>query len=233
MPITAILALAIAPGLFWLFIFYSKDHLEPEPRWLVMLTFLIGGIAAVPIAGAELVIIDGLRIGMFGVLVFVAPVVEEIGKYLAIRLTIFKRPEFDEPMDGIVYGVAGALGFATIENILYLERAAHDPDVFWATAIARAVLSVPGHALFSAMWGYALGWTMKINDPVKRDSIILNGILLAILFHGLFNFLAWSGTSIGFLGILLLVGFIAIAWVIVLKRIRHAIDHSPHHDNFD
>jgi len=228
MSIWAILALGVGPGIFWLFYFYSKDRLEPEPKHMVLLSFFLGGLAALPIAIAETVVASVVVASFFFIAVFIAPVVEEIGKYLTVRWTVYKSSHFDEPMDGIVYGVAGALGFASVENVIYLISAAVDAETFWTTAAIRAVLSVPGHALFSALWGYALGWSILIKDTAKRLSILSTGLLLSILFHGLFNFSVVSGGFLGLLSIVLLILLVFIAWKTVLQRIDHALKHSPH-----
>ena len=89
--------------------------------------------------------------------------------------------------------------------------------------LVRALLSVPGHALFSSMWGYALG-VAKYLPESRRGHIVLSGLLVAIFFHSLYNFLL-SGLLIGAVGMLI---FIPLLWKLVHNRIRELINKSPY-----
>jgi RsiW-degrading membrane proteinase PrsW (M82 family) len=219
-------ALGFAPGIFWLLYFYSRDKLEPEPRGLVVRTFLLGMVAAIPAA-----LLEGLFlwVGAFLLIVAIGPAIEEYAKYFVVTRSIYRSKEFSEPMDGIVYAVAAALGFASLENVGYLLAAsslgAGDlAKTFWA----RALLSVPAHALFSSMWGYALGFGMLIRDPMMRRAFINRGLWLAIGLHGLFNFLALASGTGGLLGAALLLLLVLFAWRAVHRRIASALEHSPY-----
>lgn len=227
-----VLILAIAPGVFWMLYFYSKDKLDPEPQHLVIRTFFIGAAAAIPIALAEFLVGGAapLLSGAFMMAVVVAPIVEEYGKFYAVKITIYRHREFDEPLDGIIYGVAGALGFATIENILYIYSAAEQGGeaLFW-TSILRAFLSVPGHAIFGAMWGYAMGQARHMDQSRIRNAIMHEGVWIAIGLHALFNFLALSASVLGLLAAGGMIVLITFAWKAVYRRIDHAIRQSPHY----
>jgi protease PrsW len=91
------------------------------------------------------------------------------------------------------------------------------------TSLIRALLSVPGHALFSAMWGYALGFA-KFSDPPLAKKLIRRGLLLSIGLHALFNLLCLSGPSFA-LGMLV---FVPIAWKSVNRKIHAALAASPY-----
>ena len=102
----------------------------------------------------------------------VAPVVEECGKFLVVYWFVFRRPVFDEPIDGIVYAVTAALGFAALENVVYLFAAYSETLALpLELSVLRAVLSVPGHALMSSMWGYSLGQSLVTPHPLVRRLI--------------------------------------------------------------
>jgi len=229
---TAIILLGFAPGLFWLWYFYKKDKLEPEPKSYIIKTFCLGMLAAIISAVFE------MPFGEYTILsvVLVAPAVEEFVKFSVVRVTMYNNVEFDEPMDGIMYAASAALGFASLENSLYLlgnfglplsdlvtPLPDHQPIGFFSLFVTRAFLSVPGHVLFSSMWGYALGWA-KFMDKGARFRFILQGYILAVAMHGCFNFLAISSTY----GALFLVVFIIIMWKLVGKRIHLALAGSPH-----
>jgi RsiW-degrading membrane proteinase PrsW (M82 family) len=212
-----LLLLAIAPAAFWLWYFYRKDRYEPEPLSWVLLVYILGAAVTIPVALVEGVM--GAFLPEFLIVVLVAPVVEELGKYLVVRKTVYESAEFDEPVDGIVYAAAAGLGFATLENVLYVF-ASLETSLFLAvgTGLVRAVLSVPGHVLFSAMWGYSLGKARFIPKE-KRPGVIAAGLMLAIASHALFNLLLFD--AIGFAVLVLVV--VPVLWFSVQKRIDQAL----------
>ena len=241
MIVFGLVALSFSPGIFLLWLFYKKDTLEPEPKSMVIKVFVFGMIAVIPaglvehLAGAW-IRIPGLSTGVL-ILVVLAPVVEELAKFLTVRLTIYRNAEFDEPMDGIVYGAACALGFASVENALYLGRAYFSPEGLpipssWAEVtvtvgmvyIVRALLAVPGHALWSSIWGYALGRAKFISNPSAARRLVLIGLALSIFFHGLHNFLSINSATFGLTGLFIL-SFLM--WRLVNKNVRTALVESP------
>jgi RsiW-degrading membrane proteinase PrsW (M82 family) len=215
-----VLVLSYAPGIFWLWYFYRRDSLEPEPKRLVIRTFFLGIMAVVP---AVLIEYPLRNTGFFSCAI-VAPIAEECSKFLVVWLTVFRNKEFDEPMDGIVYAAAAALGFASLENIGYFWRA-YNHDSLTSTFFLRTLFSVPGHALFSSMWGYALG-IKKCYKPQNRV-IIISGLLLSILLHGIFNGLLIQSTHTS-LAIVIFFIFVPAMWSMVHRRIMHSISISPY-----
>lgn len=212
-----ILALGFAPGIFWLWYLYRRDKWEPEPKSLVARAFFLGMLAVIPALLLELPFqILGSK---FLLIVIAAPIVEELVKFFFVKKFIYNKAEFDEPMDGIVYAAAVALGFAAVENVFYLASAKSAVMTVFA---GRAILSVPGHALFSSMWGYALGLA-KFSPPERGRKLLRNGLIFSILTHGIFNFLGCF-TLLGGLGVLV---FVAVLWWILLRRIARVERESP------
>lgn len=215
-----ILVLGLAPGVFWLWYFYKRDTWEHEPRSLVAKTFLYGAVVTVIAVFIEAPFLP------FELLlsVIVAPVVEELCKFAVVRLRVYKRAEFNEPVDGIIYAAAAALGFATVENVFYLGGTFFNIGVlvFTVTFVIRALISVPSHAIFSSMWGYALGLA-KCTPKTQTGHIVLTGVLLAVLLHGIFNFLALNSILFAF-GMLV---FVPVGWVLVNRRVKRALRISP------
>jgi RsiW-degrading membrane proteinase PrsW (M82 family) len=233
MEITVVFLLGFAPGIFWLWYFYHRDKIEPEPKQLIIRTFFVGLAAAIPAAIAESLFV--LIPGMDGLvlLVVVAPVIEEYFKYLAVRVAIYRHAEFDEPMDGIVYAAAAALGFASIENVGYLFSSKNNGG--WGAVqlifIVRALLSVPGHVLFSSVWGAALGRAKFMSDPSAARRLIQSGLIGAMILHGLFNFSASLSVQDPVLIWVSLLGLITLnvlAWVRIRQRMQEALLDSPH-----
>jgi RsiW-degrading membrane proteinase PrsW (M82 family) len=252
MDLTFIFVIGFAPGVFWLWYFYHRDKLEPEPQHLVLRTFFLGLFVAIPAAIAEFVLsfvlifflfwVEKLflaQVAAFMTLVIIAPVVEEYFKYLAARTSVYRHADFDEPMDGIVYAAAAALGFASIENVLYLFVAKQEAGWLGVEIvfIARALLSVPGHVLFSSIWGAALGRAKFIQDQAVTRRLILGSLLGAMALHGFFNFLAGLSIAaqenaayawVGAVGILALS---VLAWIRIHRRMKEALKDSPHDPN--
>lgn len=206
-----LIGLAIAPAFFVLLYFYLMDRYEPEPLGWVARVFLIGAVMVVPAILIELIFPPGLFLA-----VVVAPVVEESLKFAAVYFTVYRDEEFSEPVDGIVYAAAAALGFATVENIFYVLEGG------LVTGLLRAVASVPGHALFSVIWGYALG-IARFSPENRRPFLIAAGLAGAMLFHGIFNLLASDTEYLGM--IVLLVVLVPLGWLVAHRSIRSARSH--------
>lgn len=217
-----LLILGFAPALFWLWYFYLKDRYAPEPRAWILRIFLLGMLSTIPIALVEGLIGIVFPSDVFLVVV-VAPVVEEIGKFLVVYWFVFRRPVFDEPVDGIVYAVTAALGFAALENFVYLFAAYSETlSLPLELSLLRAVLSVPGHALMSSMWGYALGQSLVTPHPLATR-LIYHGLLLAILLHAAFNLLVGAGL-VG--AVVLILVLVPAMWLLATRRITASLRGS-------
>lgn len=222
--------LAIAPSLFWLWWFYRKDRYDPEPRGLVLKIFVLGMLPVLPAGILEVLLtraLFGPSNGSFaatvvGMLLVVGPV-EEFGKYLVVRRWAFRNPAFNEPLDGIIYAAAAALGFASLENFLYLLD-----NGAWLILV-RGPLSTLGHVLFSSLWGYALGMAWAQTDPVASKRLINNGLIYAMLGHAAFNIGLAAGSEGGPFAplILLVIPLMIMLYRQVGAHIRTSLANSP------
>ena len=143
---------------------------------------------------------------------------EEGCKYLMLKRYAYRKPEFDEPFDGIVYSVMVSMGFATLENIGYV----YENGI--ATGFLRMFLSVPAHASFAVLMGYYAG--LAKFSGVHEGRLLLKGFLLAVLFHGMFDcFLFLAGdkevTQIVSGGLLTLGALVS--WFIAIRLSLRAI----------
>ncbi|MDD1656889.1 MAG: PrsW family glutamic-type intramembrane protease [Methanomicrobiales archaeon] len=203
-----ILPLAVAPGIFWMFYFYLKDRYEPEPPAAVIRIFLLGGLVVIPAAFLEL--LASYVVPAFLLTVAAGPLIEEFAKFGVVRGFVYDSPEFDEPMDGIIYAVAAALGFATLENVLYVGTSAlTSVPLALGVAAVRAFLSVPAHALISLSWRAALGWA-KFMPPARGRAVVAAGFLFAVLLHGIFNFMVTGSFTL----VVLVILIVPLAWVV-------------------
>ena len=220
LTIALLLTVAVGPALFWLLYFYHKDKYEPEPPSWIVKIFLLGALITIPIAIGEN--IAGIFISEFAIFVIVAPIMEECGKFFVLNKYVYQTREFNEPVDGIIYAVTAALGFAAVENILYIfSIPLTELSTLFFVIIARALLSVPGHALFTSIMGYSLG-IAKFGNPQNAPIIIITGLVGAIVFHALFNY--FLRDSVGFALLLLIV--IPFLWWLVQRNIKDALGKS-------
>jgi RsiW-degrading membrane proteinase PrsW (M82 family) len=230
------IALGAAPSVFLLVFFYLKDRYEPEPRGHVALAFVCGALALVPsyfaaaglerAVGREWLALGGMPARLFEAAI-VAGAVEESAKWLTFVALIYRWAEFDEPLDGLVYGVALALGFATVENVLCVVRDG------LGVGLLRAVFAVPAHALFGAAMGFYLG-RAKLGRgrlqtvPVtrgERNARIALALVVPTVFHGAYDFALVELHGSWLYGV---VGALSIAlWAFVLRRVHRAQHDSP------
>ncbi len=224
----ACLVVPIVLSLAWLVFVRRFDRAHPEPMWLIAMTFLLGALAVVPAGLLEagfaraspwldpsLATFGGQTFALplaFVVFTVVVGLSEEGSKRLAAHFAV-RRREFDEPVDGIVYGIVASLGFAAAENIRYFAIGRLNAPL----VIARCFMSVPAHMFFGALWGYALG--AKLVNPKTRTSAWL---LLAASCHGLFDALL-STEGAGLLAVILNVGLASAFVVLVRRALRHGV----------
>lgn len=198
-------ALALAPGLFWLWFFVRKNDYRPEPRRLLAATFVWGMLAVLPAALIETPLLGDLldnpdlplRIAAAQFLFVVGPV-EEGCKFLAVRLHAYRSRYFEEPMDGLVYAAAASLGFASAENFFYVLT--FGPEVM----IARAPLSTLAHLVFGCIWGYALGAGIRRTGGA---AFALAGLAVAAGLHGAFNAAVFGPYPLAGIGLVVLGAF--------------------------
>jgi RsiW-degrading membrane proteinase PrsW (M82 family) len=176
---------AVLPSLVLLWFFYSSD-VNPAPKKMIWITFGLGIAIVAPVLALELTVFAdfqfvsnpyfaGLTKAFWG-----AALPEELLKFLVVAGYCMRHRAFDERMDGMVYGAVASLGFAAMENILYVTGA----DL--ALAMSRALTAVPCHAFLGAIMGFYIGQARF--DSKNRGRYLALGLGLAIILHGLYDF---------------------------------------------
>lgn len=182
------IALALAPGIaICLFIFY-KDIYNREPKLNIIVSFILGCLAILPAIGVEQAFSYTIDGSITGVAIFSYAVVgfsEEASKFIGLRFYSYRQKSFDEPLDGIVYSVMVSMGFATLENVMYVMNYA-EAGKGLEVGIQRMFLSVPAHASFAVVMGYFMG-KAKFNSG-NSFMLMLIGLVLAVFFHGTYDF---------------------------------------------
>jgi RsiW-degrading membrane proteinase PrsW (M82 family)/N-acetylglutamate synthase-like GNAT family acetyltransferase len=183
-----LLMLAIAPGIAICLFIFHRDAYNREPKLNLIISFLLGVLAVIPAAFIEGILLsksDPTISGIFIKAFLAVALVEELVKFIALRFYAYPRKSFDEPLDGIVYGVMVSMGFATLENILYVFQS-EAAGQGYQVALMRMFLAVPAHATFGVLMGYQAG-KAKFSQHGKT-ALLLTGLCWAILFHGLYDF---------------------------------------------
>ncbi len=191
-------ALSFLPPLVWL-AFYLHEDRHPEPKHLLLATFIAGILSALLAVAVEVAlwarppIFSGLIPTLFPAIatlplaIFIGvALVEEYVKYLAVKVAVLSRPEFDEPVDAMIYMITAALGFAAIENVLFLIPAFEQSfPVGFALTANRFLGANLLHALASGIVGYFLA--RHLFSPYRKHAVAV-GLLLASALHTLFNY---------------------------------------------
>lgn len=224
---TACLVVPIVLSVLWLAFVRRFDRAHPEPLWLVAVTFLLGALSTLPAGLMEVAAtrvspwLDP-RLATLGGQAFALPLAfvvmtvvvgwSEEGSKLAAALFATRRREFDEPVDGIIYGIVASLGFAAAENARYFVLGRLAPPV----VIGRCFMSIPIHMFTGALWGYALGARLVAPSRTVR------WFLVAAAAHGLFDALLSTEGMAG-VAIALEVALASAFVVLVRRALRHGV----------
>lgn len=177
-----LLLLSILPVVILMVYIYRQDKYEKEPIGLLIRAF-IGGIVAIPL---DLILVSLVNNVFYSETVFYSAFIEagfceELCKFAILFVTIWWNRNFNEYMDGIVYAAFVGLGFACVENIMYVTQ-----DGI-GTGIIRALLSVPGHFLFAVIMGYF--FSLAKFSKKGTFGYLMTALFGAVLAHGLFDWL--------------------------------------------
>lgn len=223
--IMMLLILALLPVVLISWYVYWKDR-RKEPTGLLALLFGLGVLSCgVTLALSEVVfrifpfmdqstnvmnIFEVMAYSFIGV-----ALIEEFSKWVMVYFCGYNNKQYDEVYDGIVYAVFVSLGFAALENILYVLG-----NMSIGTAISRALLAVPGHACDAVFMGYyfslAKMYKHQNNHKEEIKNLIL-GIVAPTIIHGFYDFCLFSG--VGFLMILFF-AFVIAVYIISVKKIK-------------
>jgi len=224
--------LALIPAILWLVVFYAQDRLEPEPKSEVVKIFFIGlALAAaigIPLTDQIFNVPGWINRGAVAMVlgsIFVIGAVEAFIVYAAVRFFIYDSSEFDERTDGMVYGTAAGLGYATALNIQFILSSG---GAAFGTATVYMVEAALAHAAFAGVLGYFLG-----RAKLERERIwwLPLGLLLSTLLNGIFNILRnqlevgsitiGAGSPVPALWGLILAGALAIVVALVVAFLIH------------
>ncbi len=185
---------ALLPVILLLFFIYRKDKYQPEPIGKLLWTFFVGCLSVIPASVMEMVLSIFTPtepvLGAFFTGYVVAGFSEELCKFALLMWVIWRSPHFDEYFDGIVYAVFLSLGFACVENVMYVVGST---DAM-AIALSRGLLAVPAHFLFAVIMGYHLSLA-RFDLPNKRRHFS-HALLYPMLLHGTYDALLMVSSNL-------------------------------------
>lgn len=209
--------LGILPSVVWL-LFYLQEDRRPEPKRLILTTFFVGGLMALPVVALQFLTQDALAFfKLENIIVSIAALalIEEVFKFIAAYWVTNKNPEFDEPIDAMIYMITAALGFAMIENLFIMGH-----SFAFSTIALRFIGATLLHSLASGLLGYY--WALGI----RKKTLGLNlgfGLFLAVLVHSLFNYLILRFQSTYFLYPSLFLILAAVFVLIDFEKLRKMV----------
>lgn len=216
--------LSIAPIIICVFYIYIRDKYEKEPIHLLLTGLIFGSIISVPIGFCEkylenLVPQTNNFLWVLYLSFVVAAFTEEFFKFIVLYFLIWLEKNFNEPFDGIVYSVIISLGFAMVENILYVVNPAIG-GIY--TAVTRAVFSVPGHVFFGVSMGYF--FALAKYDRHMKTNYLCRALIVPVILHGFFNFILLCDISFAMLIFIVYAIFI---WNCGQKKMNLHLARSP------
>ena len=192
------LVLALVPAAMWLAFFYQQDRLEPEPKGYVLGVFVLGALLAqavgIPLVEDVFDVRRWLPISPWtnlGGSILVIGFTQEFLKYAAVRYSVYPSAEFDGRVDGVVYGTAAGLGYATMRNVHYVVASG---GLNLQAGVIRIVVTALAQASFAGLSGYFLGRAKFEDRPVWW---LPGGVALAAVLNGLFTVLRGELTTTG------------------------------------
>ena len=217
MSFLTLLSLALIPVGICLLYIYNKDRYEKEPKRFIFLLFVLGCISVIPAIFLESFVNVETKgadpkitflYAMFGV-----AIIEEGVKLFFLWIGIWKNRFFNDRFDGVVYAVSVSLGFASLENILYVFQNGT------SVGILRALTAIPGHTLFAVYMGYFFGLA-RFEMGKKKVRLVFLSLAVATLIHGGYDFLLMTGESKNPNLVFLFIPFFIVSLIIGFKLLN-------------
>jgi RsiW-degrading membrane proteinase PrsW (M82 family) len=216
---------SLAPVLALIMLIYFKDKYEKEPFKTLLWAFFLGMLIVIPVVIIEQLLSnyftkkfdvpDGnLSSAAYNAFI-VASFTEEAFKMLVFMIFIWRNKNFNEKFDGIVYAALISLGFAAVENVLYVFQNG------MPTGILRAFTAVPGHAIFGITMGFFLG--LAKFDKVKRGIYLMSAFMAPFFLHGVYDFILMSQQTIL---LLLFIPYLIFMFIFAWKRMKTHSENS-------
>ena len=232
----------VLPSILWLWLYLKKDK-NPEPKFLLFKIFVYGGLITIPTVFLQKFALEQIPILYFSsplifliTTLFLMALIEEVFKFLVIKINVLKNPEFNEPIDAMIYMITASLGFAAAENFLVLVFSANQglaynslhlisEEIIWGNVFQISLVRFVGATFLHTLCGAIIGFFIGLSFFKKeKEKLILPALFLATILHTLYNFSiikineGWS-TIIPFTFLIILYFFVSFCFK-KLKQIK-------------
>ncbi len=196
----------VLPSFLWLSFYLKKDN-DPEPKKLLLKIFLLGALITVPTVSVQEFALTQLKTDYFtSSFIFLITsltlmaLIEESAKFFVVKFGILKNIEFNEPVDGMIYMITAALGFAAAENFFTLIFVANkgfvksllhltSTDIIWGNVLQVSLIRFLGATLLHALCGGIIGFSLGLSFFKKdKDKFIVPFVIIATILHAIYNF---------------------------------------------
>ncbi|OGI76145.1 hypothetical protein A3C67_01925 [Candidatus Nomurabacteria bacterium RIFCSPHIGHO2_02_FULL_42_19] len=218
-----ILALAllggIVPSLLWLWFWVREEEKKPEPAGLLTIIFILGMLAVILVLPIQKFI--KMNVGSYEWQLVLWATAEEMIKFIAVMVVFYKTNQIDEATDWPIYLITAALGFAALENALFLLKpfALGETTVGLLTGQLRFLGSTLLHAVSSGIVGISMGLSLYIR-PLKRKCYLFSGLIVAIALHSTFNFFIMKNSGDGFLQVYSFLWVVSVIVILLFEKLR-------------
>ncbi|MDR7857700.1 PrsW family glutamic-type intramembrane protease [Tissierella sp.] len=209
--------IAIIPAAIIILGIYLSDRHDKEPMKVLLFTYILGALSVIPAILVEEVLIRfNIFTGVLGAFYnafIVAGLTEEYLKRLVVLKYPYKTKYFNEKLDGIVYSVFSTMGFATVENIIYVAyRYTNNPFI----GLYRGLFSVPAHAVFGITMGYYLSLAKFDTNLERRRMNLRKSLYMPVIMHGMFDFILMANIP---QLTLIFVPYVLLLWVLNQRKL--------------
>jgi RsiW-degrading membrane proteinase PrsW (M82 family) len=211
--------IGIVPSLFWLWFWLQEDKKNPEPNDVLSVVFFMGILAVIFVIPIQQFIDTHIDSANLKLILWASA--EEVVKYMAVLIILYKTNLADEPIDWPIYMITVALGFAALENALYLIKpiASGSTAVSLLTGNLRFLGSTLLHTVTSGIVGVSLGISVHLKGFIRIWHMIL-GFLLAVTLHSVFNFFIIDVSQDNFLKVFSFLWVVAIIVMLLFEKVR-------------
>lgn len=208
----------IIPSLLWLW-FWLKEEENPEPKGLLTIVFILGMISVILVLPVEKFIQTHISSNVTQIVLWAS--VEETFKYLVVLAVLYRTSYASRPVDWPIYMITAALGFAALENALFLIKpfSINEGAVALLTGQLRFLGSTLLHTVSSGTIGIAIGISFFMNE-IKREWCLLIGFLIAIALHSAFNFFIIKNNGSDFLKVFAFLWVVTIIIMLLFEKVR-------------
>ena len=226
MDILMLIGLAILPPLILFILTWVLDNKnDREPFWLLAILFVGGAISCFPIGISELILEmfnffeEGSVIYAFVDMFLIVAICEEVGKFIILFLLTWWTKHFNYRYDAILYSVCVSLGFATLENVLYVLSNHIEEGIGLQVALMRALMAIPGHFTWAVIMGFFYGLAkhyMVKKETSKCIGMIALGLIIPIFAHGFYDFCLMVGIPLLVIVLIFFILFVDISTFVLL-----------------